>query len=156
MSGDSSDLVRTRTEFFRRTRRVTQALYAGLAIAAVGLLAGGVAEAATPTLLAFIAATLLMVALFGLSALIPTSAKTTRTLLWLAPVVGVVASSQLDFDISAPVALGTTAGVCTGLGIGVALIRRRLAHDDDLLRRQQRLGFDPERPWAWLRTGKDK
>jgi hypothetical protein len=42
------------------------------------------------------------------------------------------------------------------MGIGIAMIRRRLAHDDELLRQQRKLGFDPERPWAWLRSGKQK
>ena len=71
------------------------------------------------------------------------------SLLWLGPVGGV--GSQLDLDVSTPPFLGATAGLCAGIGIGVALIRRRLAYDDDLLRRQQRLGFDPAQPWAWLR-----
>ena len=156
MSSNTSDLDRTRTEFFRRTRRVTGFLYVFLGIASAGLLAGGIASAATPALLAFIAATLFAVALFVLSARIPTSAKTARALLWIMPAVGVIAGSQLDLDISSPVILGGMAGFFTGMGIGVAMIRRRLAHDDDLLRRQQRLGFDPERPWAWLRSGKEK
>jgi peptidoglycan/LPS O-acetylase OafA/YrhL len=155
MSDETDDLARSRAEFFRRTRRVTGWLYASLAAAAALLLAAGIAKAAMPAVLAFIAATVLMVALLGLGALIPTSAKTTRLLLWSLPVVGVIAGSQLDLNLSTPVPLGAMAGVCTGLGIGVALIRRRLAHDDDLLRRQQRLGFEPERPWAWLRGGRD-
>jgi peptidoglycan/LPS O-acetylase OafA/YrhL len=153
MSGDTSDLARTRAGSFRRTRRVTRWLYIVLAIAAVILLAAGISNEATPALLAFAAATVLTVALLGLGALIPTSAKTARTLLWLGPVGGVILGSQLDLDVSTPPFLGATAGLCTGTGIGVALIRRRLAHDDDLLRRQQRLGFDPAQPWAWLRRG---
>jgi hypothetical protein len=156
MSAHTPDLDRTRTEFFRRTRRVTGCLYAFLGIASAGLLAGGIATEATPALLAFIAATVFGVSLFVLSARIPTSAKTARALLWLAPGVGVLAASRLDLDLSTPVILGGMAGFCAGAAIGIAMIRRRLAHDDDLLRRQQRLGFDPERPWAWLRSSTEK
>ena len=143
-------------EFFRRTRRVTGLLYAFLGIASAGLLAGGIATEATPAILAFISATVLAVGLFVLSARIPTSAKTARALLWLAPAVGVIAASQLDLDLSTPVTLGGMAGFFTGMGVGMAMIRRRLAHDDELLLRQQRLGFDPERPWAWLRSSTER
>jgi hypothetical protein len=156
MSRNTPDLDRTRTEFFRRTRRVTGFLYVFLGIASTGLLAGGIAVAATPAVLAFIAATVFAVALFALSARIPTSARTARALLWSLPAVGVIAGSQLDINLSSAVTLGGMAGFLSGMGIGVATIRRRLAHDDDLLLRQQRLGFDPERPWAWLRSGKEK
>ena len=34
-----------------------------------------------------------------------------------------------------------------------ALIRRRLARDDDLLIEAQKRGFDPEKPWGWMRRG---
>ncbi len=156
MPAHTPDLDRTRTEFFRRTRQVTGLLYTFLGIASAGLLAAGIAAGATLALIAYIAATMFAVALFVLSARIPTSAKTARALLWFAPAVGVVAVAQLDLDLSTPVTLGGMAGFCAGTGIGIAMLRRRLARDDDLLRRQQRLGFDPERPWAWLRSGTEK
>jgi hypothetical protein len=75
MSGGTSEIDRDRAEFFRRTRRGTIALYLFLTLAAGGLLVGGIANGATHALLAFFAAMVLSIALFGVSVLIPTRPK---------------------------------------------------------------------------------
>ncbi|HWG56365.1 MAG TPA: hypothetical protein VNT58_07575 [Gaiellaceae bacterium] len=70
-----------------------------------------------------------------------------------AAVVGVVLVNTIDIGTS-PFVLGGFGGFLAGTAVSIALVRRRLATDDELLRRQLRLGFDPEHPWRWLRPGR--
>lgn len=149
----AEDVERIRREFFRRTRRPTILLYVGSVIAAAILLGVAVTQDAGGALLALGLGFAVSVVLFVLSPLLPTSARTARALVWLGPVAGVAAAQAFDLGElgSGAFVLGAFGGFLAGMVVGVAAIRRRLAHDDELLLRQKRLGFDPERPYGWLR-----
>lgn len=156
MPDEQPDLDRVRAEFFRRTRRSVVFLYAGLALAALVCLAPAIADDAAVALLAFAVTAAATTGLFLASARIPTSAKAARRLLWVAPAVAVLTVSFVDIDLGergTAIVPAAVAGLFLGTIAGIAGIRRRLARDDDLFRRQQRLGFDPEHPWAWIRKG---
>lgn len=148
-----SDVERMRAEFFRRTRKLVLALYLGSALVAAALVAVALADDAVDGALGFLAAFALAVLLFWVSPMIPTSAKAARALLVVAPLSGIVAAQMFDLgDLASDAAiLGACGGGAAGMAVGIAAIRRRLAHDDELFLRQKRLGFDPEKPSGWLR-----
>jgi hypothetical protein len=153
------DVAQMRAAFFRRTRRMTVFLYSGLALAALGVavlaFVHDVPRAAAGIGAGFVGA----VALFALSPLVPVSAKAARLLVPASVLGGVLIATLVDLDAlrsdSQTLLTGAFAGFLAGTIVGIAAIRRRLARDDDLILRQRRLGFDPERPWAWLGSEKD-
>ena len=152
---EAEEIARLRETFFANTRKPTIAFYVVFAVAAVGAAAWAVSLAAVPALAGILVGFAAMGVLFVLSPRMPVSARAARAMLVPVIAAGAVGAQFIDLDVLSE---GWAAGVLGGLGgglagtvAGTALIRRRLAHDDELLLRQQRLGFDPERPWSWLR-----
>lgn len=129
--------------------------YAVLAAAAAAAVVWALSISAAPAVAGILVGLAVMAVLFLVSVRRPMPARVTRILIVPAALVGVVAANVIDLDdLSDDWAAGVIGGFGGGLAgavVGVVLIRRRLAHDDELLLRQQRLGFDPERPWSWLR-----
>ena len=132
---------------------MTLLLYVGLGLGAVVAAAYAVASDPSHGVVGFVLGLLASVALFAVGAMIPTTARTARSLVYVAAGAGVVAAQVLDLAVLGSEALlaGGFGGFMAGAIIGIAAIRRRLAHDDGLLLRQKRLGFDPENPSGWLR-----
>jgi hypothetical protein len=154
VTAESDDVERMRAAFFRRTRRLVAVFYVVIAFMAIGVGAYAFATAWGPAVAGVATGFVAGVAAFLLSPKIPTSADAARKLVVAGPVAGVVAGilffDSLSQGWQAGVA-GFFAGYLAATIVGMASIRRRLAHDDELLLRQKRLGFDPEKPWGWLR-----
>lgn len=150
---DVADVERMRAEFFRRTRRLVIVMYVAGAVAGIALAAVALVSDSAGGGLGLVAGFALALILFAVSPLIPTSARAARALVFVAPAVGVVAADALGLGELGSDAffLGGFGGFLLGMVVGIAAIRRRLAHDDALLLRQKRLGFDPENPSGWLR-----
>ena len=150
---DVSELERMRAEFFRKTRTPVLVLYVAFTLGGAALAAGALASGRGGGMLGLAVGFVLAVALFAVSPLLPTSARAARVLVFGAPVVGVVVANALDLGElgSESFFLGGFGGFLVGAAVGIAAIRRRLAHDDELLLRQKRLGFDPENPTSFLR-----
>jgi hypothetical protein len=148
-------LAAERAEFFRRTRYAVAGLYVTLALAAAGLGAYALSKdpGAAGLGIALGIAGMLLLLLVGV--LFPTSTRTARTAIVVLVPISVIAVILFDdrFEplASSALALGAIAGTMGGSAVGVALIRRRLAVDDQMWRRQKELGFDPERPFARVR-----
>lgn len=151
----AQEIQRQRDEFFRRTRKTTVGLYVVLGLGAFGAGAYAVANDIGRGALGIVAGILLTLILLLVGELAPMSARTTRiTILALLPVSAVAVLLWGDsIDLVSPFVSGACAGLMAGTVLGVAAIRRRLSSDDDLFVRQKRLGFDPERPYAWIRGG---
>lgn len=141
IEADALDVEHVREAFFRRTRRSTAILYAALGLAAAG--AAGEALVAGPlnAVLGVALGVAVMALLLGASPFLRVSARTARAL----PVAVGVASGVgglflADLRIT-PFLTGAFAGLMAGWALAIAAIRRRLAHDDELILRQVRLGF---------------
>jgi hypothetical protein len=148
---DAKRVEEMRAEFFRRTRILVVVLYGMLAAAAVG---AGVYAVSIDLARAAVAITVGLVIVLALfRPLFPISARLARVLVVVGAVGGMVVAgvlSDLGSQIGSPGLWGGFAGFAFGMILGIAWIRRRLARDDSLLLRQKRLGFDPERPYAWI------
>ncbi|MDX6487366.1 MAG: hypothetical protein QOF43_2519, partial [Gaiellaceae bacterium] len=141
-----------RKAFFERTRKATGLLYAGLAALAGGCAAFAILGEPLRGALGVGVGLVAGIVLFALSPAVPTTARAARLLLsTVAPVGVVLASVLLPSPFSSRFVAGVYGGFMMGCVAGIAWIRRRLARDDELLLRQARRGFDPERPWRWMR-----
>lgn len=145
-----------RAAFFERTRTTAFVLYAALGAAAVAAaayaLVGDFLRAAGGLAAGLVAAIVLFVA----SPLFRVSARAGRLLIGVAGVAGLIAADLLggvSSVLGAATLWGVFGGFMAGSIIGIARIRKRLEWDDELLLRQKQLGFDPEEPYAWLRSG---
>jgi membrane associated rhomboid family serine protease len=148
------DVERMRAAFFQRTRRHVAILYVVLALMAIGAGAYAFATAWEPAVVGVAVGFVAGVVAFLLSPKFPTSANAARKLVVAAPIAGLVAGTLFFDSLSQGWQAGVVgffAGYLAAAIVGMASIRRRLAHDDELLLRQKSLGFDPEKPWGWLR-----
>jgi hypothetical protein len=154
VTAESADVERMRAAFFQRTRRLVAVFYVVIAFMAIGAGAYAFATAWAPAVVGVAIGFVTGVVAFLLSPKIPTSADAARKLVVAAPIAGIVAGilffDSLSHGWQAGV-VGFFAGYLAASIVGIASMRRRLAHDDELLLRQKRLGFDPEKPWGWLR-----
>ena len=128
--------------------------YAAIALGAVAAFAAAAGESPRTATIAAVAAAAVVGVLFAVSPMLATTAKTARKLLvatGIAAGIGGSVGVRALSDLSTAGMLGAIAGTLAATIVGVAWIRRRLARDDALFARQMRLGFDPERPSAWLR-----
>ncbi len=153
---DQRELDELRRVFFARTRRPVIVFYAFLGVVAAGAAAYGFsanARAAAPGAAAALAASLV---LLTVSPMIAVPASAALMLVTASAAVGVAVALVVDIDqiASAPALAGAIAGFSVGTIVGIAAIRRRLASDDDLVRRQQQLGWSLEDPWAPIRSKK--
>lgn len=151
---DPSQVEEMRREFFRRTRTLVAVFYAALAAAAIAATVFAASRDAVRATVALIAGIVAALALFGVSPRFRISARATRWFIVIAAIGGAVTANLMDgveSRVGASAVWGAFAGFCFGTIVGIARIRRRLARDDELLLRQKQLGFDPERPFDWLR-----
>jgi hypothetical protein len=151
---DREDLRQMREAFVRKTRFGAGFLYAFFALIAVALGASAFSADAAPALAGALVGLALGTAARILNTRVSITARTTRALIIPVAVGGFFFVRFGIGDLSGgwEAALdGAVAGVAIAAIAGVAYVRRRLARDDELFLRQQRLGFDPERPWRWLR-----
>ena len=151
---DERDVAATREAFFRRTRVGAGAMYALLLAGGVAAAAAAIARDAVNGAAGAAAGLAIAVVLFAISPRIPVHARVARWLVGLSAFVGIVIANTTDDLFAAPSGLGGCGGLLVGMAAGIAYVRRRLRRDDELLRRQQRLGYDLERPWSWWRLRK--
>jgi hypothetical protein len=151
---DREELQRMREAFFGKTRLGAGVLYAFFALIAVALGASAFSAEPGPAVAGALVGIALGAAAHIVNMRVPITARTTRALIIAVAVGGFFFVRFAIGDLSGgrEAALdGAFAGAATAAIAGVAYVRRRLARDDELFLRQQGLGFDPERPWRWLR-----
>jgi MFS family permease len=155
-AADDPQIADIRAAFFERTRKTVLILYVALAVAAVCAAAVGLTSDALRAAAGLAAGFLVALILFAASSLFRVSARAARVLIGAGAVAGIVAA-QIGGGIGAALGAATLegafAGFMAGTVLGIVRIRRRLAWDDELLLRQKQLGFDPEHPYGWLRSG---
>jgi hypothetical protein len=151
MEAEGADVDRVRAAFFRRTRKTTAVLYTCFAFAAVAAGIYAVVDDVGRGAAATAVGLTVMVGLFALSPRLAASARIGRILVFVVVPLAVVAGNLVLDRIDPAFVAGALAGLLAGAALGIAYIRRRLAVDDELFRRQIALGFDPDRPLGWLR-----
>jgi hypothetical protein len=153
---DDAQIEEMRAAFFERTRRSVFVLYAALGAAAVAAVAYALGsdalEAAGGLAVGLVAA----IVLFAASPLFKVPARAARLLIGVVAVTAGITAELLggvSLALGAATLWGAFAGFMAGTIIGIARIRKRLEWDDELLLQQKQLGFDPEQPYEWLRSG---
>jgi FtsH-binding integral membrane protein len=144
------EIDRIRTTFFRKTRWISVFLFATFALVAVVAAVAAVRIDARPAVVSMAVALLVTGALSVAGTRLRIGPRAARMLVVAGPVAGVLLLPLL-MPADGAAFWGVIAGAMVGAGGTVAYARWRLAHDDDLILRQRELGFDPERPWGWLR-----
>jgi hypothetical protein len=149
------EVDRMRASFFDKTGRVIFILYGGLALGAAGAAAIAFVLDVRRAVVGLAIGFVVMVVLLDLSTRVSPSSRWAKVLMAVSVAFGLLFPFASLNGHAPPglqaLALGAGAGGLAGAIVGIAAIRHRLARDDELLMRQQRLGFDPEHPWAWLR-----